>query len=106
MSPLMLEFIGVVLRWLLSSLGAYAVAHHILNAEQEARFSDGAWAYIMGHAAMWAPIALSLLWGLWAKYRSRLRFLAALELPRGSSEADAGRLASTAAIKSQAFTEV
>lgn len=106
MSPLAIEFIGVVLRWLLTSLGAYAVAHHVITNDQEARFSDGAFVYLMAHATLWAPVVLSLLWGLWARYKSRLRFIAALELPRGASEADANTLAKTQNIKSQAFTEV
>jgi len=103
-SPLLVEFLGVVLRWLISSIGAYLVAKHVLTTDQEAKFADGAIAYVMAHLAIWAPMVVGLAWGLWAKYRSRLKFIAALELPAGSSEQQANEQAKTSTVKAQAFS--
>lgn len=79
MSPFELELLGVAFRWALTSLGAYLVAHHVLSPDQEATFSGHAVTYLMEHIAVWAPMVSGLMLGIYAKYRSRIKFLTALE---------------------------
>lgn len=73
-NPIWLEILGVVLRWALSSLSGYLVAHHILTADQQDRFTNA----IVEHALLWAPGCLALAWGLWSRYKGRVKFLTAL----------------------------
>lgn len=79
MSPFELELLGVAFRWMLTSLGGYLVAHHVLSPDQEATFRGHAVTYLIEHAAVWAPIVSGLALGIYSKYRSRLKFLTALE---------------------------
>ncbi len=82
MNPLFAEFLAVLLRWGLTSLGAYLVSHHAMTADQADRFSNA----IVEHVLLWAPGALALLWALVAKYRGRVKFLTALDAPAGTTE--------------------
>lgn len=82
MSPLMFEALGVLVRWLLTMAGSYLVARHILTADQSDRFT----AAIAEHILLYAPLAIPLLWALFAKYRSRLKLMAARELPAYASD--------------------
>lgn len=82
MNPLVLEFLGVVVRWLLTSVGGYLVAQHILTADQSDRFSNA----LVEHFLLSAPAAAGLLWGLWVRYRGRIKFLTALESRPGTTE--------------------
>lgn len=82
MNPIWLEILGVALRWALSSISGYLVANHILTADQQDRFTGA----IVEHALLWAPGAVALAWGLWARYRGRVKFLTALESPAGTTE--------------------
>jgi hypothetical protein len=100
MDPLVAEFIGAVLRWLLTSIGAYLVAHHVITADQSDRFASA----LIPHLLLWAPVAGGLVWSLWAKYRSRLKFIAAADAPKGASEDSINQAAKTASVKAQAFT--
>lgn len=88
MNPLVVELIGVLARWALSVLGGYLVVHHILTPDQSERFTDGAVRYVLDHALLWGSMLAPLVWGIWAKCRSRVKFLTALEMPAGSSEAE------------------
>lgn len=100
MDPLIAEFIGVILRWLLTSIGGYLVAHHVLEASQSEKYVT-AFAHDL---ALGIPVVLGLLWGLWAKYKGRLRFIAAQEAPRHTSEEDINDAATKPSVKAQAFT--
>ena len=84
MNALLLEFLGAVARWLLTALGTWFVAKHILTGDQVARFSTA----LLQDLALWAPVVAGLLWSLWAKYRGRVKFLTALSLPSGANETE------------------
>lgn len=88
MNPFVLELLGVAFRWLVTSIGAYLVAHHMLQPDQEATFRDHAMTYLLGHVVIWAPLVSGLLLSIWTKYRSRIKFLTALESRPGTSEAE------------------
>lgn len=66
--------IGSIVRWLLTGLAGYLVAHGALTEGQagELLLTVGS-----GVAA--------LVWSLWRKYRARLKFITALELPANAS---------------------
>lgn len=82
MSPLLAEFIGAVVRWLLTALGAALVARGVISDDQVARFVGGAAPHVVAALA----IAASLAWSLWHKYWSRLKLRAARELPAGADD--------------------
>ena len=75
MPILLSEFLGALLRWLLTGVGMWLMTHGVITADQSTRFLEGAVVAI-----------LTLAWSLFQKYRARLKFLAALELPAGSGE--------------------
>lgn len=83
MNPLVVEFLGVVARWLLTSVGAWLVGHHVLTADQSEHFAT-AFAH---NAVLAAPMVGGLLLGLWSRYKGRIKFLTALESRPGTSEA-------------------
>lgn len=87
MDPFVIELLGVAFRWLVTSLGAYLVAHHLLTPDQESTFRDHALTYLVGHVVIWAPLISGLVLGIWTRYRSRIKFLTALESKAGTSEA-------------------
>lgn len=94
--PLILEFLGAVIRFALAGVFGWLVAKGVITADQASRFS----------AAMVASLAMggaTLLWSLWAKYKSRLKLTAALELPKGATEDDAKDKAATMPV-AKAFT--
>lgn len=84
MNPIWLEIVGVVARWAMTAFSGYLVTHHILTADQSDRFTQA----VVEHVLLWAPGALALAWGLIARYRSRIKFLTALESRPGTSEAE------------------
>lgn len=84
MNPIVLEILGVVLRFAMTSLSGYLVTHHILTADQGDKFTDA----IVAHALLWAPGGLALAWALVVRYRGRIKFLTALESRQGISEAE------------------
>jgi hypothetical protein len=75
MNPLLSEAIGSILRWLLAGAAGWLVQHGIWTQAQSQT-------YIMAAALA----VLSLGWSLWQKYKSRVHFLTALEVPAGTSE--------------------
>ena len=97
--PLLLEFLGAVLRFALTGIGAWLVAKGVITPEQAARFTDAA---VAGGALM----LVSLGWSLWAKYRTRLKFLGALKLPAGASEEQAKEIGTLPSVKADAFKTV
>ena len=83
MSPLLAEFLGAVVRWLLTAIGAALVANHVITAEQSERFSLA----LADHLVVYVlPLAASLAWSLWHKYVARVRLRAARELPAGADD--------------------
>ena len=75
MSPMLSAALGSIIRWALSLLVPYLVSAGIWTA-------DEATAYVTGLSLA----ILALGWSLWQKYRSRIRFLDALDAPAGTPE--------------------
>jgi len=75
MNPLLMEALGSIVRWLLAGAAGWLVQHGIWTQAQSQT-------YVMAAALA----VLSIGWSLWQKYKSRLRFLTALESPAGTPE--------------------
>lgn len=88
MNPFVIEVFGVIFRWALTGLGAYLVAHHVLSPDQESTFNEHAMTYLLSHVVIWAPVASGLALSIWTKYKSRIKFLTALEARPGTSESE------------------
>jgi hypothetical protein len=71
LDPVFVEFLGVLFRWLLTSAGTYLVTHHILTAAQSESYAT-AFAH---DAILGLPMLGGLALGLWARYKSRVKFL-------------------------------
>ena len=84
MDPMLLDFLGVLVRWAITSIMAYLVAHHILSADQGASFT----ADFVHRALISLPLLAPLAWGLWVKYRSRVKLMTALSMPPSATEND------------------
>jgi hypothetical protein len=80
MSELWRSFIGSLVRWLLAGIAGYAVRQGIITEQMSIEL-----------VAAIAVGAAGLIWSLWNKYKGRLRFLKALEMPPGADEADVER---------------
>lgn len=75
MNPLLSAALGSIIRWALSLVVPYLVTAGIWTP-------DEATAYVAG-------LSLALVglgWSLWQKYKSRLKFLDALDAPAGTPE--------------------
>lgn len=83
MNPMLLDFLLAIARWALTAAGSALVAHHILTASQDDSFLTA----IFAHLALWIPLAGSFVLLLWTRYRARLKFMTALTMPVGSTEA-------------------
>lgn len=75
MNPMFQAALGAILRWGLTFLAGWFVQHGIWTGNE-------AEAYVAGAAVA----VLTLLWSLWNKYRSRVKFLTALTMAPGSTE--------------------
>ncbi len=75
MSPMLSAALGSIIRWALSLVVPYLVSAGIWTA-------DEATTYVTGLSLA----ILALGWSLWQKYRSRLKFLEALDAPAGTPE--------------------
>lgn len=82
MQTLLVEFLGAVVRWLLTVAGAALVARQVITADQAARFADGFAPELVGAALA----ALPLVWSLAHKWYARVTLNAARELPAGASD--------------------
>lgn len=82
MQPLLVEFIGAVVRWGLTIVGAALVSRHVITADQAQRFADGFGPEIAGLVLVAGP----LLWSLAHKWYARVTLAAARELPPGASD--------------------
>lgn len=77
MNPILLSALGSILRWLFAIGAGYFV--------QKGIWTDAdAVAYVSAAALG----LLSLGWSLYNKYRGRIKFLTALDMPQGATEAD------------------
>jgi len=74
-SPLLSAALGSIIRWALALVVPYLVDAGIWTPEESTAYLTGATLAI-----------LSLGWSLWQKYRSRLKFLDALDAPAGTPE--------------------
>lgn len=77
MSPLLAQALGSLIRHALTYLAGLLVARGLWTQDEAASYVGAAVAAL-----------LALGWSLWSKYKGRLRFLTALQLPQGSTEAD------------------
>jgi len=77
MNPVLQAALGSILRWALA-LGAGYLVERGVWSEGEATTYVGATVLAL----------LSLLWSLWAKYHDRIKFLTALDMHAGATEAD------------------
>lgn len=82
MQPLLVEFIGALVRWALTFLGAALVSRHVITADQAQRFAEGFGAEIAGAVLVLGP----LVWSLMHKWYARVTLAAARELPPGASD--------------------
>lgn len=71
--------LGAVLRWALTSLLAFLLAHKIITEEQAAQVNVSA---IIGWTL---PLLVPLAWSIYQKLRAHFKLNAALALPRGST---------------------
>ena len=76
MNPLFQAVLTSFFRWGLTLAAGWLVEHQVWA-------KDEAGGYVAGIALA----LVTLCWSLWSKYKSRLKFLTALEVPSGSSEA-------------------
>lgn len=84
MDPMITEFIGVLVRWAITTAIAYLVSQHILTEDQGATFA----ADFTHKALISLPLLAPLAWGLWVKYRGRVKLMTALSMPANSTEND------------------
>lgn len=83
------ELVGVLVRSAIMALFGYLVGHHIIAPSDGDHFA----AEFAKHSAYIAAFLLTIGWGLWTRYKGRLRFLAALNLPSGATENEAKAIA-------------
>lgn len=77
MNPVLSAALGSILRWALVFLAGYLVKAGIWSGAEAETYVTAA---VLG--------LLGLGWSLWQKYKSRIKFLAALNAPKGTTEAD------------------
>ncbi len=77
MNPILLSALGSILRWLFAIGAGYLVQRGIWT-------DADATAYVSAAALG----LLSLAWSLYNKYRGRVKFLTALDMPVGATEAE------------------
>ncbi len=75
MPPMLSAALGSIIRWALALVVPYLVSAGIWTADEATEYVAGL-----------SLAILALLWSLWQKYRSRLRFLDALDAPPGTPE--------------------
>lgn len=82
MQPLLVEFIGAIVRWTLTLVGASLVARNVITPDQAQRFTEGFAPELAGAVLVAAP----LVWSLVHKWYARVTLEAARELPPGASD--------------------
>lgn len=94
-SPLFWELCGAIIRWALAVLGAWMVEKHIITADQ-----SEAYVKAFTHDLLLAmPMIAAIAWSVIAKYRTRIKFLAALSMTNLATENEVN-----AKVKSGALT--
>ncbi len=78
-----IDLLGVIVRWAITVFGTWLVHEHIMSAGQ----ADTFMADLVQHTMLALPAALALVWGLWAKYRSRKTLVTAVANPELRTEA-------------------
>lgn len=74
MDPLLLEFLGVLIRSALQQIGGYLVAYHWLTGSQSETYVTA-----FTHDIVLAlPAIGGTVWGLWTRYHTRKKFMTAL----------------------------
>lgn len=76
MNPLFQSILMSFFRWGLTLVAGWLVEHQVWA-------KDEAGGYVSGLALA----LVTLCWAIWARYRSRVKFLTALEAPAGATEA-------------------
>ena len=76
MNPLFVSILGSLFRWALTLLAGWLVEHQVW-AQDEAG----------GYVAGLTLALVTLCWAVWTRYKSRIKFLTALESPAGATEA-------------------
>ena len=75
MNPMVQAALGAIIRWGLTFLAGYLVRYGVWSSgESEA------------YVAAASIAGATLIWSLWQKYKTRLKFLTALDMPAGTSE--------------------
>jgi hypothetical protein len=77
MNPMLAAALGAILRWALAFLAGYLVNAGIWKSAEAETYVGAA---VLG--------LLGLGWSVWQKYKSRIKFLAALNAPAGTAEAN------------------
>lgn len=78
MPELFKTWIGVIIRMALTVFSTWLVSKKLLTPDQATGMLD--------HVAVGiAGVAATLAWSLWQKYRSKLKFFTALELPANAT---------------------
>ena len=75
MPVLLQQALGSIIRWALTFVAGYLVEHGIWTQADAQTYVAAA-----------ALAATALLWSLWQKYKSRIHFTTALEMPAGATE--------------------
>jgi len=88
MDPITVEFLGVILRTLLTYVGGFLVAHHVINDADRERYV----AHFATEIVLSLPAIGALAWGLWVKLRSRKKLLVALSSDVKMSENEAAAI--------------
>lgn len=82
MQPLLVEFIGAIVRWGLTIFGAALVSKHVITVDQAQRFTNGFAPELAGAVLVAGPLA----WSLAHKWYAKTVLDAARELPPGASD--------------------
>lgn len=80
MPEIVKSWIGSIVRTAITTASTYLISKKILTPDQANGMLDSMTLAISGFIA-------AFLWSLWQKYRSKLRFFTALELPANASTA-------------------
>lgn len=75
MNPLLAQALGAIFRLLLAGVAGFLVQHGIWTQADATQYVAAA-----------ALALVALAWSLWQKYKSRIHFLTALEMPAGTTE--------------------
>lgn len=84
MSPLLQAALASILRKGLTVLATFLVTHGIWTHGEATEYVAGLTLFL-----------LSIGWSAWKTYKDRLKFLTALQVPAGTSEATVNRLVGT-----------